>query len=86
MKLNIKYTALTVLVLLLSMSACNEDWVDTKPNGQPTTAYFWNSDDDVIKALAGMYVPLRYESTWGRNLFWVQNASDDLIVGRSSGC
>jgi len=26
---------------------------------------------------------MRFESTWGRNLFWMQNASDDLIVGRA---
>ncbi|MEE1945831.1 RagB/SusD family nutrient uptake outer membrane protein [Pedobacter sp. KR3-3] len=80
MKFKINYIAM--LLLLMVLGSCKKDWVDTKPNGTPTTAYFWQSDDDVKKATAALYVPMRYESTWGRDLFWVQNASDDLIVGR----
>lgn len=72
-----------VLVLLAFLSGCGENWVDTKPNGEPTTAFFWKSEDDVAKAVAAMYVPMRYESTWGRNLFWMQAASDDLVIGRT---
>ncbi|WP_159470538.1 RagB/SusD family nutrient uptake outer membrane protein [Dyadobacter sp. 3J3] len=83
MKLYKKYSILTALTLVLSLSACDESWVDTKPNGESTTAYFWDSEDDVIKGIAAIYVPMKNESTWGRDLFWVQNASDDLIVGRS---
>lgn len=71
-----------MLMAVLSLGACKETWVDTKPNGAPTTAYFWQSEEDVNKAVAAIYVPMRYESTWGRDLFWTQNASDDLIVGR----
>ncbi|MBS0027726.1 RagB/SusD family nutrient uptake outer membrane protein [Chitinophaga sp. 22321] len=68
--------------MLTGSSACNK-WVDTKPNGAPTTAYFWQSDNDLKKATADMYVIMRNESTWGRDLFWMQDASDDLIVGRA---
>lgn len=71
-----------MLFPLLFLASCTEDWVDTKPYGLPTTAYFWQSVEDVNKAVAAMYVPFRYESTWGRNLFWTQGASDDIIVGR----
>ena len=67
----------------LMFSSCKKDWVDTKPNGTPSAAYEWNGEDMITKATAALYVPMRYESTWGRNLFWMQNASDDLIVGRS---
>lgn len=73
---------LALAALLASASGCDESWVDTKPNGAPTTAFFWKSEDDVKKAVTAMYVPMRYESTWGRNLFWMQNASDDLVTGR----
>lgn len=73
---------LLLLPMIMGMSSCGENWVDTKPNGNPTTAYFWQSDADVQKAVAAMYVPMKDESTWGRDLFWVQDASDDLIVGR----
>ncbi|MFC0184838.1 Starch-binding associating with outer membrane [Pseudarcicella hirudinis] len=72
-----------LICLGVTMGSCQKDWVDTKPNGEPTTAYFWKSEDDVKKGIAAIYVPMRNESTWGRNLFWMQNASDDLIVGRS---
>jgi len=72
-----------ILLTLLLSTSCSKDWVDTKPNGLPTTAYFWQSEEDINKAVAAMYVSLRYESTWGRNLFWVQASSDDLIIGRT---
>ncbi|WP_044172697.1 RagB/SusD family nutrient uptake outer membrane protein [Flectobacillus major] len=71
------------LLIIGLMSSCEKEWVDTKPNGEPTTAYFWKSADDVNKAVASMYIAFKNESTWGRDLFWMQNASDDLIVGRS---
>jgi len=67
----------------LMLGSCKKDWVDTKPSGTPSAAYQWSGTDMVTKSIAALYVPLRYESTWGRNLFWMQNASDDLIVGRS---
>ncbi|MDQ0107643.1 hypothetical protein J2T02_002764 [Chitinophaga terrae (ex Kim and Jung 2007)] len=70
------------LAAMIGLSACSK-WVDTKPNGAPTTAYFWQSDADIIKAVAAMYETTKDESTWGRDLFWVQDASDDLIVGRA---
>lgn len=64
-------------------TSCKKDWVDTKPNGSPSTAYLWDGPSDVLKGVAALYEPMRYESTWGRDLFWMQNAGDDLIVGRS---
>jgi hypothetical protein len=75
-------TILCCVIVLAFNSGCTKNWVDAKPNGAPTTAFFWQSDEDLEKAIASVYVPMRYESTWGRDLFWVQDASDDLIVGR----
>jgi len=72
-----------ILISLVFLTSCKKEWVDTKPYGLSTTAYFWQSEDDVNKAVAAMYTAMRYESTWGRDLFWKQNASDDLIVGRT---
>ncbi|WP_295122958.1 RagB/SusD family nutrient uptake outer membrane protein [uncultured Chitinophaga sp.] len=71
-----------ILAITVGLSACSKNWVDTKPTGEPTTAFFWKSDEDLEKATAALYVPMRYESTWGRDLFWIQDASDDLVVGR----
>src|SRR5579871_3928898 len=70
------------LIFALLLGSCKKNWVDTKPNGAPSAAYQWNGTDMVTKSTAALYVSMRYENTWGRNLFWMQNASDDLIVGR----
>jgi len=67
---------------ILICCSCKKSWVDTKPNGTPSAAYLWDGETDVIKGTAALYVPMKDEETWGRNLFWMQNASDDLIVGR----
>src|SRR5579859_7414434 len=77
-----KRTLSLLLPLLILFSSCSKNWVDTKPNGNPSTAYLWSDSSDVIKGTAGLYVAMRYESTWGRDLFWMQDASDDFIVGR----
>ncbi|UYQ91215.1 RagB/SusD family nutrient uptake outer membrane protein [Chitinophaga horti] len=71
-----------IMILAAGLSACSKDWVDSKPYGAPSTAFFWKSDEDLEKATAAMYVPMANEATWGRDLFWVQDASDDLVVGR----
>src|SRR6266702_2802669 len=72
-----------LLMPVLVFCSCKKSWVDTKPNGTASTAYLWDGEKDVTQGVAALYVPMAYESTWGRNLFWMQNASDDLIVGRS---
>lgn len=81
MKRSIVIYLLSISTLLLS--SCKKDWVDTKPNGTSSTAYQWDGETNVAKSVAALYVAMRYESTWGRDLFWMQDASDDLIVGRS---
>ncbi len=80
-----KRTFINTLILasVLGLGACKKSWVDTKPNGTPSLAYQWDGENSVIKSIAALYTPFSYESTWGRDLFWMQNASDDLIVGRA---
>lgn len=73
-----------ILFPLLIITSCKEDWVDTKPYGSPSTAFFYQNSSDVTQAVAAMYQAFRNESTWGRNLFWVQNGSDDFVIGRSN--
>ncbi|NML20525.1 RagB/SusD family nutrient uptake outer membrane protein [Pseudoflavitalea sp. G-6-1-2] len=73
---------ISCIALLAVQTGCSKNWVDVTPKGNPSTGVFWQSDKDLEKAIAAVYVPMAYESTWGRDLFWVQNASDDLVVGR----
>jgi len=72
-----------LLIPALLLGSCKKSWVDTKPNGTASTAYLWDGEKQVTQGVAALYSPMANESTWGRNLFWMQNASDDLIVGRS---
>lgn len=81
MKSRINYICLLAF-FTVGFSACKK-WVDSKPYGPPSTAYFWQSDNDLKKATASLYETMAYESTFGRDLFYMQDASDDLIVGRS---
>ncbi|SEN01756.1 Starch-binding associating with outer membrane [bacterium A37T11] len=76
------YKCVAAVLLALCVIACGEDWVDTKPYGSLSTGTFWQSEKDVEQALNAMYVPMHYESTWGRDMFSMQNASDDVITGR----
>jgi len=66
MKLNNIYI-LASMLLLLALGSGKKYRVDTKPNGNPTTAFFWKSEDDVDKGLAAMYTPMESEATWGRD-------------------
>jgi len=77
-----KRISLFILPMLI-LCSCSKNWVDTKPNGTASSAYLWDGETNVTKGTAALYVSMRFESTWGRDLFWMQNASDDLIVGRS---
>src|SRR5215510_3333497 len=70
-------------LLVLGLCSCSKNWVDTKPNGLASSAYLWDNESDATKGTAALYVAMKDEPTWGRNLSWMQNASDDLIVGRT---
>lgn len=76
-----KRISLFILPMLI-LCSCSKNWVDTKPNGTASSVYLWDGETNVTKGTAALYVSMRFESTWGRDLFWMQNASDDLIVGR----
>ena len=67
---------------VLGLCSCSKNWVDTKPNGTASSAYLWDNETDATRGTAALYIAMKDEPTWGRNLFWMQNASDDLIVGR----
>ncbi|HVU95370.1 MAG TPA: RagB/SusD family nutrient uptake outer membrane protein [Puia sp.] len=71
-----------IFPLLLLLASCTKTWVDTKPYGSPSTANLWTDSTDALKGTAALYIAMKNESTWGRDLFWMQNAGDDLIVGR----
>ncbi|MCK7556313.1 hypothetical protein MKQ70_15325 [Chitinophaga sedimenti] len=48
-----------ILAMAAGLTSCSKNWVDTKPTGEPTTAFFWKSDEDLEKATAALYVPMK---------------------------
>ncbi|MBC9930530.1 RagB/SusD family nutrient uptake outer membrane protein [Chitinophaga qingshengii] len=72
-----------LMAMMAGWSGCSQNWVDVEPTGAPSIDNFWKSDNDLRKGSAALYTTMKDEETWGRDLFWVQDASDDLIVGRA---
>ncbi|WP_447642780.1 MULTISPECIES: RagB/SusD family nutrient uptake outer membrane protein [Chitinophagaceae] len=81
-----KYLSIYFLMVVTSIgfSGCTKNWIETRPNGAPATIGYWNTDNDINKGILALYAPFQNESTWGRDLFWMQNAGDDMVVGRSN--
>jgi len=68
-----------ISVMLLS---CTGE-LDVQPEGTPTEASFWKTENDLITGANAMYRPLADSEFYGRGLFWFINASDDMVTGRA---
>jgi hypothetical protein len=78
-------SALAIMATLL-VQGCKKGTLDNiKPTGTPTTANFWKTADDAQQAANGLYEKQSSsEDMYGRGFFWFINASDDMVVGRTS--
>ncbi|MBX2926115.1 MAG: RagB/SusD family nutrient uptake outer membrane protein [Chitinophagaceae bacterium] len=81
--INIKIL-LTGIVLMICITACKRSFLDvTNPNRQ-TEATFWNSESDVMGALASAYSPLRtpLRSYWGGFTGFqnINSLGDDILT------
>lgn len=56
------YKILFSLLLLISASSCNKDFLDRNPLAQPSSGTFWKSEGDINLALAGVYSTLARNS------------------------
>jgi len=83
MKLKI-FSILVSITAVFTFTSCN-DWLDVKPEGNVNESTFWQSDDDYAKSTIALYQVLKKESTWGRDLFWEQGATDDIFFSRTRG-
>lgn len=83
MKINKLFISL--LMAAGTLSSCTGNWIDTVKEGVSTDQNFWQNDADYTKAVTTLYDCFSYEETWGRNLFYEQGASDDIVFGRSRG-
>ncbi len=79
-----KFINKIVLVAAISavMLSCDRQ-LDILPEGTPTEASFWKTENDLVTGANAMYKPLFDSEFYGRGLFWFINASDDMVTGRA---
>ncbi|UKY86941.1 RagB/SusD family nutrient uptake outer membrane protein [Elizabethkingia anophelis] len=74
------------IVLVSGISAallsCTSE-LDVQPEGTPTEASFWKTENDLVTGANAMYKPLYDSEFYGRGFFWFINASDDMVTGRA---
>jgi len=68
-------------IAALTLSCTNE--LDIQPEGTPTEASFWKTENDLVTGANAMYKPLFDGEFYGRGFFWFINASDDMVTGRA---
>ncbi|WP_312397905.1 RagB/SusD family nutrient uptake outer membrane protein [Chryseobacterium sp.] len=68
--------------LAATLLSCTSE-LDVQPEGTPTEASFWKTENDLITGANAMYKPLFDSEFYGRGLFWFINASDDMVTGRA---
>jgi hypothetical protein len=83
---NIFIKSLLCVTGIIAIQGCKKGTLDSiKPTGTPTTANFWKTADDAQQAANGLYDKQSgSEDLYGRGYFWFINASDDMVVGRTS--
>lgn len=64
------------------MLSCTSE-LDVQPEGTPTEASFWKTENDLVTGANAMYKPLYDSEFYGRGFFWFINASDDMVTGRA---
>ena len=79
MKHILKY--ISVVSVVFTIAACTKK-LDIVPEGSPSSANFWVTESDAIKASNAMYEKFDDEDFYGRGYWWFINASDDMVTGR----
>ena len=75
---------LAVSSLALVSVSCS-DFLNTQPEGNPTTTTFFTNDKQSIDAVAILYADVQQEDCFGREFFWEQGATCDVVWGRTRG-
>jgi len=66
-------------LLIFSLGACDEDYLDTVKIGEQTSDSFYSNDAELIKAANACYAPMwEYHYNWGRTSFG-NSTTDDAV-------
>ncbi len=71
------YISVFLTLLLLHLSSCNNDLLESTPYGQSTSANFWRNAEDAVAAANAMYEPLTSEDFFGHAEHTFDICSDD---------
>jgi hypothetical protein len=78
-----KYIAILVLSVAMTVFGSCADFLNTQPEGNPTTTTYFTNDQQAVDAVESLYAPLQWERCFGRELFWEQAAAGDMVWGRT---
>lgn len=70
---------------LALVSASCTDFLNTQPEGNPTTTTYFTNDQQAIDAVDILYADVQQEGCFGREFFWEQGAACDIVWGRTRG-
>ena len=79
-----KYIIAASVAGLFTFNACS-DFLDTQPEGKPSTTTFFTNDQEAIDAIDGLYSRIAQEGMFGREIFWEQGATTDVVWGKTRG-
>lgn len=80
-----KYILGLAISSLALVSVSCSDFLDTQPEGNPTTTTYFTNDQQSIDAIDMLYADVQQESCFGREFFWEQGAACDVVWGRTRG-
>jgi starch-binding outer membrane protein, SusD/RagB family len=70
-------------ILLIISSSCSDTFTELTPLGSPTSGNFWQSEEDAITAVNGLYQHWDDDNLFGRAFMYLIAASDDIMQGRT---
>lgn len=65
-----------------AMTSCS-DFLDPQTEGAYTTNSYFNNDQQCVDALDAVYARIAQENMFGREIFWEQGATTDVVWGRT---
>ncbi|WP_235296308.1 RagB/SusD family nutrient uptake outer membrane protein [Portibacter marinus] len=83
MKIFNKYI-LTGLVVLIGFSSCDKDFLQRTPLDQGSVEGFFETQEDVIRAINGIYDVFQ-GSIWGGSFYWMHQ-NFDILTDNGVGC